>query len=786
MSLSPASPQNELRLADDIELEVEYSDDTRFGSLTSGRLLSAVRERCRPITEHWHRHQGTATVAKSEVLLDAVLRGALGELFAKPRELRQEVLYPAENAVRPAELVVSRERQPILRVPLSRTLAGDLARWIGEWARHAVAPRDGDAAALYRQLERVSAFTRESAAPELIEADCQFVGHAALAVGNANRGRVLIDPYLLPRSPGAAVNYQPIVPSQLSNLSTICITHSHPDHFALGSLLKFGADTRIMVPRVPRESALSIGMAARLTELGFKRVEEIGWGEERPIEGGRILALPLFGEQPTTGPRLHAEVRNHGNTYLVELDSKRYLAVADSGRDSEGDVLSLAERLRPDLGRLDVLFGGYRSFPAYPIEYVASSVPQYLLFVPKPLLLRRQKIMQDADELVDLGECCAARHIVPYACGGAPWYWERGLGPGPSDERQHNRGDVGPEVVHQAARFRTGTAEEPSSSPVHVAVLRPGDAFRLEAESLRVLRQEPHAWPFARRPTVATSGTDDGEIGLELEEPWLQFNLTMSQDSQAAWAEDAWRVFRRVVPLVARLKQTGQCHTFFFQRKGPGLRIRLGLCPGTLNPIGEVRYELDRARRIGAIQAYAEAVYEPELRVFGGAEAMAAVHRYFDTDTALLFDWMGLARSTMAYPVFERTLWLGLVADDLVVSCLGEQGECWDVYANLLERHAGVHADSSAPRLPTALEFASSGERELFMKYRAANRRLAAEIDSLWNEGKLRVGRRLLVADVVQFQFNRYLVTPPEQQSILHRLIATRPRDVAAPTPHRA
>jgi thiopeptide-type bacteriocin biosynthesis protein len=776
MNLSRASRHDQLHLADDIELEVDYSDDTRFGSLTSGRLLSGIRMRCRPITEHWHRYQGTATVAKSDVLFEAVIAGALGELFSRPQQLRQEVLYPAESAVRPAALVVSRERQEILRAPLSRSLTTELARWIGDWTRSAVPPRAGEARVLYEQLAGVAAFTHESSPPDLEESDCQFIGHAAVAVGNSTRGRVLIDPYLLPRSRSFPDNYQPIVPSQLSNVSAVCITHSHPDHFALGALLKFGAGTRIIVPRVPRESALSIGMAYRLNELGFERVEEVGWGEELEIPGGRILALPLFGEQPTTGPRLHPEVRNHGNTYLVELNSKRYLTVADSGKDSEGDTLALAEKLLPEVGQLDVLFGGYRAFPIYPIEYISSSVSQYALFVPKRYLLRRQRIMLDADELVDLAECWKARHLIPYACGGAPWYSQRGLGPGLDDERQRNRGDLGPEAVLHAARFRTGTSEEPNGSPTLVTVLRPGDGFDVGTNSLRVIRREPHAWPFARRRRAVTPKTEVDSIGLDQDEAWLQFNLTMNEASEATWADDAWRVFRRMAPIIGKLKSTGRCRSFFFQRKAPGLRIRFELGPGTLNPIGEVRYELERARRIGAIQHYAEAVYEPELRMFGGARAMDAVHDYFDADTALFLQWLSLARSSMVYPVLERTSWLGLVADDLVVSCLGEQGECWDVYASLLERHPGVDADGSARRLPKTIEFASRGEHDLFVQYRAANRRLAGEIDSLWNKGNLQVGRRLLVANVVQFQFNRYLATAREQQAILHRLLVTRPR----------
>ena len=79
-----------------------------------------------------------------------------------------------------------------------------------------------------------------------------------------------------------------------------------------------------------------------------------------------MTAFPFYGEQPTTSRRLHEEIRNEGNTYLLELDGSKVLTVADSGRDAQGEAIKLAERLRTKVVGLDVLFGGYRSFRELP------------------------------------------------------------------------------------------------------------------------------------------------------------------------------------------------------------------------------------------------------------------------------------------------------------------------------------------------------------------------------------------------------------------------------------
>ena len=124
-------------------------------------------------------------------------------------------------------------------------------------------------------------------------------------------------------------------------------------------------------------------------------------------------------------------------------------------------------------GAADGVFCGYRGFALLPVQYAFSSVSRYLPFVPRRSRGRRQQIMCDAGDLLDVADGWGASWAVPYAAGGAPWYWLRGLGP-----RLDGEGDApaaaGPlpsQVVDEAAR-RGGAAPA-------VRVLRVGETLAL-------------------------------------------------------------------------------------------------------------------------------------------------------------------------------------------------------------------------------------------------------------------------------------------------------------------
>ena len=76
-----------------------------------------------------------------------------------------------------------------------------------------------------------------------------------------------------------------------------------------------------------------------------------------------------------------------------------------------------------------LVFSGYRGWQLYPFQLLFSSVSRFLLFVPPSLWSTRQQLMNSVDDAIDVAEGWGARYLVPYADGGAPWYWDIGLGP---------------------------------------------------------------------------------------------------------------------------------------------------------------------------------------------------------------------------------------------------------------------------------------------------------------------------------------------------------------------
>jgi len=285
----------------------------------------------------------------------------------------------------------------------------------------------------------------------------------------------------MPRSSLYPRDWQPPNMSELVSPDAVFLTHSHFDHYDPGALLRLGSDTPIYVPAVSRESVLAIDMAARLKELGFRAVREVEeWSEVR-IGAMRVHVLPFYGEQPTVAERLHPEVRNQGVTYLVEAAGRRLAVLADTGRDGSGDVRDLAAVARARFGAADTVFGSYRSFALYPVHYVFSSFSRYLLFVPPENWGERQQIMCDADDLLDVAERWSAHRVVPYAAGGAPWYWMRGLGPCVDGSMPDALSmDPPPERVVSAAAERSLTRlDGPVASPVEVLPMRVGESLRL-------------------------------------------------------------------------------------------------------------------------------------------------------------------------------------------------------------------------------------------------------------------------------------------------------------------
>jgi L-ascorbate metabolism protein UlaG (beta-lactamase superfamily) len=501
------------RLRPDTLVSVEYSDKTPFGSPITPKLRESMNTLFSDFERIIEDYGPIYLVKHSDELLSK-LRGQTNYtalLDEDPKRLRRELLYPEKGLIKPVALNIHcKNNNEGLRIQFESNLITVIHNLMNAlYSSEYVEETDEQIAELYSEIIR-EAYKRKMLMPrdsnDFIDEEknrqewkkCQatFVGHASVVV-RSQTTQIIVDPWFFPRSKNNPKGYHPISRSEIGKIDAILITHSHPDHFDPGSLIQFSTKTKVIVPRVEKESILSIDMAFRLKELGFEDVQIMDWWEEKQVGDIRIIALPFYGEQPTSNDQLCPEIRLAGNTYLVKTPDFSCAFIADAGRDRDGDIKEVALEAYRKWGKIDVLFSGYRGWYLYPIQYIKSSVPWYLLFVPSDLYSVRQSIMNDKSQAVDTAETWHASFIVPYADGGAPWYSEIGLGPDfatlNKEKKEWAFFDPLPETCIDEVKLRSApTPDIVVGSPVSALILRPGQSIIMKENRANIVESESH------------------------------------------------------------------------------------------------------------------------------------------------------------------------------------------------------------------------------------------------------------------------------------------------------
>jgi L-ascorbate metabolism protein UlaG (beta-lactamase superfamily) len=475
-----------LRLRDDLRLSIVHRDDTQFGSPLTGLIDQLVRLGCRPVLEAG----GLEHPEAGKRLVDCFSASALGQLYERGDRLREDCLYPRAQAVTPVRLAVHRPAAgPPRACAVAPALWPELARWLDDWRRPSTAPHEAAARALWTALVEAGAMTAASPLEPRSLPELTMIGHATVALREGST-RLLFDPFFVPSA--AASSYRPLCAAELDP-DAVFVTHSHPDHYDFGSLLQLGADTPIHVPAVERESLLSLDMAGRLRALGFRQVHELRADDVVEIGPWRVEAQMMLGEQPGDGEVLHPECRNVGLVYVASTSRRRVALLADAGADRLGSCVELAQRLRARLGPIDALLSGFRGWTLRPAQLLDSSVARYLLFVPRDQWSRRYRIMNDADDVVAIAQAWGAPVVIPYANGGAPWFWEMGLGPRLDGRGATANSDFDPDLQPLLRAVEAANTPTLRALPMH-----PGEGTDLAASEQPRAVLEP-GWPFDER-----------------------------------------------------------------------------------------------------------------------------------------------------------------------------------------------------------------------------------------------------------------------------------------------
>lgn len=423
------------------------------------------------------------------------------------RPLRHEVLFPDASRHKPRILHL-RQEELGLDFPVKAREWPALAGLFASLARGATraelralsaVPAVGE---LLADMSSAGWLVRHEGPVEVPAPGALFIGHNTVLV-SSTQARVLVDPYFRPASRLDRPDYPPMQPQDIGRVDAVVITHSHGDHFHLGSLLRLPRDTRIFVPAVERESLFSTDCVLRLGQLGYTRVEALRWGEERLVGDIIVRALPFHGEQPTDGEGIYPDLFNEGNTWLVRAPGFSAAFFADAGHDVRGDMRTVCRALRKE-APVDVLFCGVRGFRLEPLFFGYTTLDAYLVDVPMEALVKPQQLMAGPEEALDYGELLGARYVVPCADGGAPWYWREGMGPrypgypgepvsGASTLDENPDADPYPERLKQV-RQRVGHGPQ-------ALLMRPGEAFSWRGRKApELIRYPDFQWPFGGMP----------------------------------------------------------------------------------------------------------------------------------------------------------------------------------------------------------------------------------------------------------------------------------------------
>jgi len=240
--------------------------------------------------------------------------------------------------------------------------------------------------------------------------DLVHLGHAALLYRRQSQ-MLLFDPWLLPWFAESSV--PSLWGALLPKPAAVFLTHDHDDHVDPRTLLHLPKETPIIVPSRRNRKKLHYDYLGLLREMGFGRVVELAHGEHWDFDGGSVVSVPFYGEDP-------CDLEMPRNCYLIHDRGQNILVHADSGPTNNGRS-ALKEQI---IQQLVVKYG--------PISLVLASQQQLLevrSYAAHASLSHPGKWLDVGENgyltnayLSDLCAAAQANLFVSYATGGADWY----------------------------------------------------------------------------------------------------------------------------------------------------------------------------------------------------------------------------------------------------------------------------------------------------------------------------------------------------------------------------
>lgn len=250
---------------------------------------------------------------------------------------------------------------------------------------------------------------------------------------------------------------------------------------------------------------------------------------------------------------------------------------------------------------------------------------------------------------------------------------------------------------------------------------------------------------------------------------WYQVNIAFPD-----WEQAEHIAAVHLAPVLDAATSDDLITAWFFMRKTPCWRVRY--LPRSVDAQAHMRLHLDALQGAHRITTMTEVLYEPEQRVFGGAEGMECAHRLFHADSRYLLAHLAAERGVG----HRRELSIMLCSVMMREAGLDwyEQGDVWARVADHRDlpdrippdrRHA---LEADLRRLMSAATTLRANRMRCTTEWFEAFATAGRDLAGLAAGGQLRRGLRAVLAHHVIFAWNRLGLPYTAQAALAHSAAA--------------